>query len=116
MTKDTILDDWLKSVPEDDYNGTIFSFPNTSLRDDYLATIEQRADEHVVSLLRSFLIPSISLGVDPGLLDHFRKNNGETARSEFRRRLVRYDDATVTCRKRLFTRLGAVPLEIRKTA
>jgi restriction system protein len=95
MITQASLDEWLESVAEDEPGTITYSFPNSNLRDEYLASIEQSTDDDVTDLLRNFLISSCSLGIDEILLDHFKRNDTQTAASEFRRRLFEYEGAKI---------------------
>lgn len=87
------LECWLRAL-KDGEPGTIdFHFPTDAVRNEYLATIEQRDWESIVSLLRRFLLPSCSLGCDLMLVrsiaEHMRATR-KTLQHEFSRRLLRY--------------------------
>jgi restriction system protein len=87
------LEEWLADVKKRKAGTIDYSFPNDALKNDYIATIEQRADDEVTDLLRKFLIPSGSLGSDQSTFLWLIRSikNGELRRlSEFQKRLLIY--------------------------
>jgi restriction system protein len=96
------LDEWLQAVNSGKDNMIDYSFPSDKLRAEYLATIEQRTDSEVVSLLRKFLIPSGSLGEDQlsllGIV-HQAKQSQLRRITEFQRRLIVYARALANKRQ-----------------
>ena len=60
------LEEWLALLfdPPDGASFINYAFPTDRHREEYFATINQRTDEEVYKLLKRFLIPSGTLGID----------------------------------------------------
>lgn len=60
------LDEWLKLIFDPPANKLLidYQFPTKEHRQQYLNSIDERTEEEICSLLRKFLIPSGTLGID----------------------------------------------------
>jgi restriction system protein len=84
MGKDLTLDEWLRlmMVPKESrkvYLLPYYSFPSTAHMEEYLATIQSRDPEEVKSLIRSFLMPTGTLGGDYDRIKYFIEKDFDAA-------------------------------------
>lgn len=73
---------WLIKNAPSDVRFVSCCFPSPSIRDEYIETIQERPEDEVVLLIRTFLMPSGTIGHDTYLLEnlkHFLKNDPERA-------------------------------------
>lgn len=87
------LEEWLEGLRQGRADIIDFSFPSDQIKIEYLAKIETRTDEEIVSLLRKFLIPSGSLGSDKTAiywLLHLLESGQLKSCSEYQSRLLKY--------------------------
>jgi len=97
-TEGMSLSEWLQLL-EKPPKGAVFinyQFLSDRHKTEYLAQINQKSDAEVISLIRRFLIPSSSLGIDKTILDTFLATakqdpdmHKRMAEREFIRRLLR---------------------------
>lgn len=90
------LSEWLKIALQDErdqeYMVADYQFPTDSHQSEYMASIAQRSDQDVKSLIRKFLLPPGILGHDKRTLDFWIKTGGITKaleETEYARRLLK---------------------------
>lgn len=65
------LEEWLNllSSPPEDKSFVNYEFPTDEHREEYISTIQERSDKEIAKLLKHFLIPTGSFGIDKLRLD-----------------------------------------------
>src|SRR4051794_18722782 len=95
---DLSLEEWLVALEDPDELTWTWAFPNDRLKSEYLDSISGRSDDEVRALLRHFLMPTGSLGIDEShtiWLEHLLNEDPErfevARRTEWVRRLLDLD-------------------------
>jgi restriction system protein len=92
--RDLSLEDWLESISHPPPQSWVldYAFPTEEHKGEYLATIAQRSEREVKALLRKFLFPSCSFGLDricfDALQSEMRSGRKAEELTEFQQRLL----------------------------
>lgn len=74
------LVDWLRAIKsaKKDSNIIDYEFPSDCHREEYLKGIDKRSEDEVIELVKKFLVPSCSLGIDQTHLQWLLKSRTES--------------------------------------